>query len=167
MGLPQIGRPGQRTALVDNKHAHYMRIMQTLGFDLAETSRLMRRDFDRRAAALGATRAQWRVLARLWRQDGLRQVDLADALDVEPITLCRMVDRLEEAGLVERRKDEGDRRAWRIHLTGRAEPVLQELQAIGTAFHADALEGISPAEQEAVAGVLERIKANLNRRRQL
>ncbi|WP_226372666.1 MarR family winged helix-turn-helix transcriptional regulator [Allosphingosinicella flava] len=139
--------------------------MQTLGFDLAETARLMRRDFDRRAVALGATRAQWRVLARLWRQDGLRQVDLADALDVEPITLCRMVDRLEEAGLVERRRDEEDRRAWRIHLTAKAEPVVRELQAIGAAFHADALDGISPAEQDAVANVLARIRANLKERK--
>ncbi|HEV2866551.1 MAG TPA: MarR family transcriptional regulator, partial [Allosphingosinicella sp.] len=89
--------------------------MESFAFEVAETARAIRRDFDRRAAILGTTRAQWRVLARLVRQDGQRQVDLADALDVEPITLCRMVDRLAEAGLVERRADEADRRAWRIH----------------------------------------------------
>ncbi len=82
-------------------------------FSVAETALALRREFDRRAAALGVTRAQWRVLARLGRQDGLRQVALADALDVEPITLCRMIDRLSDAGLVERRHDEEDRRAWR------------------------------------------------------
>lgn len=139
--------------------------METLGFDLAETARLMRRDFDKRATALGATRAQWRVLARLSRQDGLRQVDLADALDVEPITLCRMVDRLEEAGLVERRKDEEDRRAWRIHLTQKAGGVIRDLQAIGADFHTDALDGISDAEQAAVADVLTRIRHNLDKRK--
>ena len=125
----------------------------------------MRRDFDRRATALGTTRAQWRVLARLARQGGLRQVDLADALDVEPITLCRMVDRLEEAGLVERRKDEKDRRAWRIHLTEKAGEVIQELQALSAEFYADALEGISEAEQTVVADVLARIRHNLDKRK--
>lgn len=139
--------------------------MQTIGLDLAETSRAMRRDFDRRATALGTTRAQWRVLARLARQGGLRQVDLADALDVEPITLCRMVDRLEEAGLVERRKDEKDRRAWRIHLTEKAGEVIQELQALSAEFYADALEGISEAEQTVVADVLARIRHNLDKRK--
>ena len=139
--------------------------MQTIGLDLAETSRAMRRDFDRRATALGTTRAQWRVLARLARQGGLRQVDLADALDVEPITLCRMVDRLEEAGLVERRKDEKDRRAWRIHLTEKAGEVIQELQALSAEFYADALEGISEAEQAVVADVLARIRHNLDKRK--
>ena len=139
--------------------------MQTIGLDLAETSRAMRRDFDRRATALGTTRAQWRVLARLARQGGLRQVDLADALDVEPITLCRMVDRLEEAGLVERRKDEKDRRAWRIHLTEKAGEVIQELQALSAEFYADALEGISEAEQAVVTDVLARIRHNLDKRK--
>ena len=136
--------------------------MQTFALELGETSRLLRRDFDRRATALGATRAQWRVLARLWRQDGLRQVDIAEQLDVEPITLCRMVDRLEEAGLVERRKDEADRRAWRIHLTAKAKPVIEKLEALSEELHAEALRGISDEEQGIAARVLARIRDNLN-----
>ena len=100
-------------------------------FCVAETAQAMRREFDRRAQALGVTRAQWRVLARLGRQDGLRQVELADALDVEPITLCRMIDRLSDAGLVERRADEEDRRAWRIDLTAKAGPMIESLRALG------------------------------------
>ncbi len=130
-------------------------------FDIAETARALRREFDRRAAALGVTRAQWRVLARLRRGDGRRQVELADLLDVEPITLCRMVDRLEEAGLVERRRDEADRRAWRIHLTGKARPLVEELQALGQLFIEDALAGTSRAERETAQGVLARIRDNL------
>jgi DNA-binding MarR family transcriptional regulator len=134
-----------------------------LAFELSETARLLRRDFDRRAAELGVTRAQWRVLVRLSREDGLRQVALAEALDVEPITLCRMIDRLEEAGMVERRADEEDRRAWRIHLTPKAGPLIETLNTIAEDFLADALSGIDAAEQARVRDVLGRVRANLNR----
>ena len=132
-------------------------------FSVAETAAALRREFDRRAAALGVTRAQWRVLARLGRQDGLRQVDLAEALDVEPITLCRMIDRLSDAGLVERRHDEGDRRAWRIHLTIKAGPILDSLRALGQTFLDDVLEGISAEEQAQVLEALDRVRANVSR----
>jgi Asp-tRNA(Asn)/Glu-tRNA(Gln) amidotransferase A subunit family amidase len=109
--------------------------MESFAYDIVETARAIRRDFDRRAAALGTTRAQWRVLARVSRQDGQRQLELAEALDVEPITLCRMVDRLAEAGLVESRSDESDRRAWRIHLTEKARPVIASLHELADDFH--------------------------------
>jgi DNA-binding MarR family transcriptional regulator len=138
-----------------------MRIMESFGFEVAETARLMRRDFDRRAAALGVTRAQWRVLVRLAGKAGVRQVELAEALDTEPITLCRMIDRLEEAGLVERRRDEADRRAWNIHLTEKAGPLIGELQLLGEQFHADALDGISPSDRKLTQDVLARIRSNL------
>jgi len=130
-------------------------------FEVSETALALRRAFDRRAAALGVTRAQWRALARLSREDGMRQVDLADALDIEPITLCRMVDRLAEAGLVERRADEKDRRAWRIHLTPAAGPILERLRALAEDFLADALEGVSAAEQAATRTILARVRANV------
>ena len=132
-------------------------------FELSETARLLRRDFDRRAAELGVTRAQWRVLARLAREDGLRQVGLADALDVEPITLCRMIDRLAEAGLVERRADDEDRRAWRIHLTPKAGPLIETLHSIAENFLTDALSGVGETEQARVRDVLARVRANLTR----
>jgi DNA-binding MarR family transcriptional regulator len=102
------------------------------------------------------------VLARLGRGDGARQVELADALDVEPITLARLVDRLADAGLVERRPDECDRRAWNVFLTEKARPVIARLQALGAEFHADALAGIDDAEKEAARRVLARIRDNLN-----
>jgi DNA-binding MarR family transcriptional regulator len=136
--------------------------MESFGYEVADTARAMRRDFDRRAAALGVTRSQWRVLARLGRGDGARQVELADALDVEPITLARLVDRLAEAGLVERRADERDRRAWNVFLTDKARPVIARLQALGAEFHADALAGIDEAEKEAARRVLTRIRDNLS-----
>ncbi len=132
-------------------------------FCVAETAQSMRREFDRRAQALGVTRAQWRVLTRLSRQDGLRQVELADLLDIEPITLCRMIDRLSDAGLVERRVDEGDRRAWRIGLTAKAGPIIEDLRALGEAFLEDVLEGIPLEEQKKVMGALERVRENIAR----
>jgi MarR family transcriptional regulator for hemolysin len=138
--------------------------MENFAFEVAETARLIRREANRRAAILGATKAQWRVLARLSRAgDAIRQVELAEALDVEPITLCRMIDRLEEAGLVERRRDADDRRAWRIHLTPAAAPVLARLEAMGLVFNADILAGVDEADRAAALRVLERIRANLDR----
>jgi MarR family transcriptional regulator, transcriptional regulator for hemolysin len=140
----------------------WTRMDSNFAFEVAETALVLRRDFDRRAGELGVTRAQWRVLSRLSRQDGLRQVELAEALDVEPITLCRMIDRLAEAGLVERRADEGDRRAWRIHLTAKAGPLIETLRGIAETFLADALSGIDETEQARVRFVLARVRANIN-----
>jgi DNA-binding MarR family transcriptional regulator len=136
---------------------------QDFAYDVVETARTLRREFDRRAAALGVTRAQWRVLARLKRRDGLRQVDLAEHLDVEPITMARMIDRLEAAGLVERRKDETDRRAWLVHLTAKAKPIVQKLQALVDVFVGDALAEISTADRETVQAVLAKVRHNLDK----
>src|SRR3954463_4169651 len=141
-----------------------MRIMDTnFAFEVNETAQALRRAFERRAAEHGVTRAQWRVLSRLNRRDGQRQVELADALDVEPITLCRMIDRLAEAGLGERRADEEDRRAWRIHLTAKAGPLIETLRGIAENFLADALSGIDEAEQARVRSVLARVRTNVTR----
>jgi DNA-binding MarR family transcriptional regulator len=139
------------------------RTMENFAFEVVETARMIRREANKRAGILGATKAQWRVLARLHRSgDGLRQIALADALDVEPITLCRMIDRLEEAGLVERRRDHADRRAWRIFLTPAAAPVIAKLEAMGLGFNADILTGIDEADRGAALRVLARIRHNLD-----
>ena len=130
--------------------------------EIIETARIMRRDFDRRAAVLGATRAQWRVLAKLSRCDGQRQIELAEALDVEPISLCRMVDRLEEAGFVERRRDEEDRRAWRIHLTAKAAPVISEIEKQLDVFQADMLAGLADEDRATASRVLALVRDNIN-----
>ena len=105
--------------------------MDPMLWEIAETATALRRAFDRRAVSLGVTRAQWRVLAKLSRTPGLRQVDLAEQLDMEAITLCRIVDRLAEAGLVERQADPQDRRAWKLVLTHQVQAVGQETDGPG------------------------------------
>ncbi|MFM9852013.1 MAG: MarR family winged helix-turn-helix transcriptional regulator [Sphingomonadaceae bacterium] len=136
----------------------------SLGILLADTARLMRRAFDQRARSIGVTRPQWRVLTMLIRHEGLNQGAIAELLEVEPITLCRMVDRLAEAGLVERRADPGDRRAWRLYLTEKARPLLAELRILADGLFEEALTGISPAEQETLHTMLDIIRSNVTRR---
>src|SRR5690349_22247249 len=101
----------------------------------------MRTLADRRARAHGMTRAQWMILFRLRRHDGLTQRELAEILEVEPITVGRLVDRLEARGLVERRADPADRRCWRLHLTTAAAPVLVEIDEVRKALDAQATHG--------------------------
>ena len=135
--------------------------MDDLPFELHETAHAMRRAFDRRAVSLGVTRAQWKVLFRLTRFPGLRQVELAEMLDVEPISLSRIVDRLEEAGLVERVPDPADRRAWRLQVTGKAEPLVAKLKALGLQLIDEAFEGIEREDLELVRSVLAQVRENL------
>jgi DNA-binding MarR family transcriptional regulator len=137
--------------------------MKELAWDIAETSRMMRRFYDRRASTLGVTSAQWRVLAWLGREPGLKQVELAERLDVEPITACRIVDRLEEAGLVERRRDPGDRRAWRLMLTDKAQPILVRLRALAGEMASEAFADFDEAEVEAIRAKLARVRDNVAR----
>lgn len=96
-------------------------------FLLHEVAHLMRTRFDRQARARGMTRAQWAILNRVNRTPGLSQNELAAILEVEPITVGRLVDRLETRAFVERRPDPNDRRVWRLHLTPKATPVLKEI----------------------------------------
>jgi len=135
--------------------------METLPFEIAETAHALRRAFDRRAATLGVTRAQWKVLFRLSRTPGLRQVELADILDVEPITLSRIVDRLQEAGLVERVADPADRRAWRLQVTDEAQPLIVKLRQLAELLVAEAFDGLGTDEINAMRSSLERIRDNL------
>lgn len=135
-----------------------------IGAMLADASRLMRRSFDERARGIGVTRPQWQVLTTLRRHEGSKQASLADMLDIEPITLCRIVDRLQEADLVERRRDPTDRRAWQLFLTPRAETLLNELRPMGQEVMAIALEGFSKSERDALRKALHRIRQNLARR---
>jgi DNA-binding MarR family transcriptional regulator len=136
---------------------------ENLASILADTARLMRRDFDSRARDIGVTRPQWRVLTILRRYEGVNQGGLAELLEVEPITVCRMVDRLQEAGLVERRPDPADRRSWRLHLTRRAEGLLEQLRPHGQAMLDQAFEGVGEAEQAALRAALDRVRQNLAR----
>jgi DNA-binding MarR family transcriptional regulator len=137
---------------------------EMIGSLLADLSRLMRRAFDARAREIGVTRVQWQVLSVLSRHEGVNQGGLAELLDVEAITLCRMVDRLQEADLVERRANPTDRRAWRLYLTDRARTLLDELRPLAMALTDEAMTGLSEAEQQQLHQLLERIRSNLTRR---
>ena len=137
--------------------------METLPFEIGETAHALRKAFDRLAVGLGVTRAQWKVLFKLTRTPGLRQVELADMLDLEPITLCRIVDRLEEAGLVERVRDPDDRRAWRLHVTGSAQPLVEKLQAVGAKLVDQAFSDIDPKDIEITRRVLAQVRENATR----
>lgn len=137
--------------------------MKELAWEMAETSRMMRRFYDRRASTVGVTTAQWRVLLRLAREPGLKQVELADRMDVEPITACRIVDRLEDAGLVERQRDPEDRRAWRLELTAKAEPILKRLGDLAEEMAAEAFAGLTVSEIEATRVTLARVRENVGR----
>lgn len=134
---------------------------ENFGIILADVARLLRRNFDARARDIGVTRAQWRVLSALVGRQGINQGGLADVLEVEPITVCRMVDRLQDADLVERRPDPTDRRAWSLFLTDRGHGVIALLRPLAEDMFDEALDGIDPAESEQVIAVLDRIRQNL------
>ena len=130
-------------------------------FLLNDLARLVRVEADCRARAHGKTRAQWTILLWLDRQPGLSQKELADLIEVEPITVARLVDRLEARGMVERRADPGDRRIWRLHLRPEAAPVLAEIAD----HRADLLHlltsGLDPAAREAFVTTLLHMKGAL------
>jgi DNA-binding MarR family transcriptional regulator len=135
--------------------------METLPFEVGETAHALRKAFDRRAVGLGVTRAQWKVLFKLTRCPGMRQIELADMLDIEPITLSRIIDRLEEAGLVERAADPADRRAWRLHVTAKAQPLVEKLRAVADDMAAEAFGGVDPKDIALARQVLARVRENL------
>lgn len=137
--------------------------METLPFEIGETAHALRKAFDRRAVGLGVTRAQWKVLFRLERQPGLRQIELADLLDIEPITLSRIIDRLEDGGLVERLADPADRRAWRLHITARAKPLVEKLRSVADEMISEAFAGIDPKHIAITRQVLGCVRENASR----
>jgi MarR family transcriptional regulator, transcriptional regulator for hemolysin len=137
--------------------------METLPFEIGETAHALRKAFDRRAVGLGVTRAQWKVLFKLTRYPGMRQIELADMLDIEPITLSRIIDRLEESTLVERVADPADRRAWRLHVTVKAKPLVEKLRALAAEMTANAFAGIDPKDIEITRQVLARVRENASR----
>ena len=134
---------------------------QSFGFNLYDAARLLRRDFERRGKRHGVTRAQWAALAFLVRQPGLRQSQLADILEVSPMAIARLVDRMEAEGLLERRSDPVDGRAWQLHLTAKARSRIEALRELGRETRETALAGISSADQEILIAALQRIRENL------
>jgi MarR family transcriptional regulator for hemolysin len=132
-------------------------------FALNDVARLLRICADHKASQFGMSRAQWAVLARLERAEGLKQSELADMLDIQPITLTRLIDRLCDAALVERRGDPDDRRAKRLFLTPAAQPVMHQLHVLGEELMGSALEGLEVEEIALIISKLNLIKDNLRR----
>lgn len=126
-------------------------------------ARLSRVEADRRARQHGMTRAQWSILIHLQNQPGLSQKELSNILEVEPISVARLVDRLARAGLVERRADERDRRIWRLHLLPAASPLMSEINLHKQELSAFITEGLTDAEREVVRDALQKMKINLLR----
>ena len=134
---------------------------QSLGFVLNDVARLMRRNFNRRVQELDLTQAQSQVLIHISRNQGMKQSELADILEVQPISIGRLIDRMEAAGWVERRPDPSDRRAINLYLTDKAGPILTKMQKHGSAVRAQALNGISETEQEIMLRALFVMRKNL------
>jgi MarR family transcriptional regulator for hemolysin len=133
----------------------------TFAYLMQDVVQLMRKHFDRRATKFALTRAQWRALKVIRRREGLSQTELADALDMEPIPVGRVIDRLEKAGHVERRADPGDRRRWRLHLTPKAQAVIAEMEVIASDLRDEALLDVGHADFDTLLRVLTQIKNNL------
>jgi MarR family transcriptional regulator, transcriptional regulator for hemolysin len=131
------------------------------GFLLSDSARALRTVVDQRAREFGMTRAQWSVLARIQRNEGLSQSDLAAEIDIAPITLARLIDRLAATGLVERRPDPADRRINRLYLTPAAVPVLERLATTGDEVMRQALSGFDTATVATLSSHLMTIRSNL------
>ena len=125
---------------------------------LVESSRLLRNYIDHRAKGRGSTRAQWIVLFRLRQQEGLSQVDLAEVLELQPISLVRLLDRLVEHGLLERRHDPKDRRANRLFLTAGGRQLVDDLDSLRSSIATDVLQDIPAAAVETTLETLRDIK---------
>jgi len=138
-----------------------MPLEREVAFNINDVARLLKTYADQRARDFGMTRAQWAVLARVERSEGLKQCELADTLDLQPITLTRLIDRLCDSGLIERRPDPDDRRAKRLYLTPAARPVLDGLTRLGQDIMATVLAGIEPAAVEQLLAHLLTLKTNL------
>jgi DNA-binding MarR family transcriptional regulator len=128
---------------------------------LHDVARMLRTRFDQRARAHGMTRAQWVILARLKRQPGLSQNEMAAICEVEPITVARLVDRLESRGLLERRADPHDRRIKRLHLLPGAQPILDEIALYRDEMHEQLTRGLDAKLQTALVDSLLHLKNNL------
>jgi MarR family transcriptional regulator for hemolysin len=132
-----------------------------LGFLLHEVARLLRRRFEQNARGSGLTRSQWQVLATLANNEGINQSGLAELLEIEPITLCRIVDKLQTRGLIERHPDPSDRRVWLLHLNSAARPKLSQLRRLGEVTRGEALAEVPEADTERLLKTLQTLKANL------
>ena len=136
--------------------------MLSLPYLLSDSARLLRRAFDARVRTLGMTSPQARLLLILHVTEGENQGFYAERLEVEPISLTRMIDRMEEAGLLERRRDPADRRAWLLFLTDRSRQLIDQVRACLAGLEDEMLTGLDAAQRAALAGMLETIRVNFS-----
>jgi len=132
-----------------------------IAFLAGDVGRLFRKRFELATRELGITSPQWRMILRISDNPGINQGALAAMLEVEAITAGRMIDRLERLGLVERRSDPGDRRAWLLHLTDRARPLLDQLRSRAATVIAESTETLSPEELAQLVAMLSRVRKRL------
>jgi MarR family transcriptional regulator for hemolysin len=138
-----------------------MPIKREIAFMIKDVSRMLGTYADQQGRVLGISRAQWTVLVRLERTEGLKQSELAEILDLQPISLTRLLDRLDENGLIERRADPNDRRVNRLYLQPAARPLLEQLAVLSESLMATVLEGIEPESMERMLRDLRQVKDNL------
>jgi MarR family transcriptional regulator for hemolysin len=136
-------------------------IKREIAFTIMDVARLLKTYADQRARQFGISRAQWAVLIRIDRHEGLKQSELADMLDLQPISLTRLLDRLADSGLIERRADPNDRRANRLYLKPDAKPLLGRLAELGADLMETVLEGLSDTSIERMLKELGLVKDNL------
>jgi MarR family transcriptional regulator for hemolysin len=136
-------------------------LSREIGVSLNDVARMLRTFADQKARQFGISRAQWIVLMRLDRSEGFKQSELAEILDLQPISLTRLLDRLAESGLIERRPDPHDRRANRLYLTSAARPLLKRLAALGEDLMETVLQNVDAASQERLLRDLGIMKDNL------
>jgi DNA-binding MarR family transcriptional regulator len=136
--------------------------LQNFGFLIRDVSRLSAKNFGRHARELDVTVAQCKVLAYLQRHEGISQARLAEITETDPMTLVRILDRMEQDGWIERRADPGDRRAHRLFLLDPARPVLQRIWKIADQSRAEALGALSLPEREQLVSLLQRVHARLS-----
>jgi MarR family transcriptional regulator, transcriptional regulator for hemolysin len=133
----------------------------TLAFLLHDVARLLKKRLEQNSRGSGLTRSQWQILAYLAQNEGINQKGLAELLEIEPITLGRIVDKLQVLGLVARRPDPTDRRVWLLHLTPAARPKLTLLHRFGVVTRREALAGVPDTDTEHLLKTLQALKANL------
>jgi MarR family transcriptional regulator for hemolysin len=138
-----------------------MHTKPTLGFLLHDVARLLRKRFEQRAKGFGLTRSHWQTLAYLANNEGIHQAGLAEILDIEPITLVRILDRMAERGQIERRQHPTDRRIWLLYLSEEARPLLAHMRNLGDEIRGEALNGLSQEDHHRLFETLALMKNNL------
>ncbi len=141
---------------------NYREPPENIGFIIGDVSRMLRTVYDRRVEPLGLTRAQWRVLARISRNEGCTQTKLAAELEIEKPTLGRLIDRLQANDWVERRADENDARTKRVFLTSRAQPVLKKMYSLADDVLDAAFSGLTRDQADQLLQSLLHVKSNLS-----